>query len=185
MSTVKVKFRKHYNTERLRPFNEGFDEPYLRVIGNSGQVPEETFKTYGLHNQAQIDLISKNKKGSATKTFILIKYPDNTQKGYMFEQFFYPETIKEKAKQLGGKPSIFFYVEAEHNGKKFINHISVVFFFKGNNIWESFDMDALYYHNEKTNEKVVTLETFVYKEDESKIIEGKERLRGKFVGECV
>lgn len=185
MSTVKVKFRKFYGVERLRPFNEGFEEPYLKVVGNSGQVSEEMFKTYGLYNQAQIDLISKNKKGSPTKTFMLVKYPDNTQKGYMFEQFFYPKKIQEKAKQLGGRASLFFYVEAEHNGTKFENFVSAVFFFKGNNIWESFDMDALYYQNQKTNEKVVTLETFLYKPSEEEVLEVKERLRGKFVGKCV
>jgi hypothetical protein len=182
MSTVKVKFRKFYGVERLRPLFEGNIEPYLRVVGNSGQVSEDCFKPFGKHNQEQIELKEKGKGGAPTKTFILIEYPDKSKQGLVLEQFFYPKTIQEKIKLLGAKPILFFYIEYQKDNNKIQNFLSQIYFIrKDGSIWESFDMRALYsYKND-----LVTLETFVYKEDESKIIEGKERLRGKFVGECV
>jgi hypothetical protein len=163
MSTVKVKFR---DVEvKLQPWQE-----VLRPC--AVKEDDKRFDTLGIENQLEID---KGQRGRPFKTFVFMELPNGERTAALFFQYIKPQRLVKKIeKERQGKIINFAYMLDTHTSNLF-------FYNKKGILMESFDTRVLYSYKDN----LVTIQNKRFIEPESKIIEGKERLRGKFVGECV
>jgi hypothetical protein len=118
---------------------------------------DKRFDTLGIENQLEID---KGQRGRPFKTFVFMELPNGERTAALFFQYIKPQRLVKKIeKERQGKIINFAYILDTH----------------------TFDTRVLYSYKDN----LVTIQNKRFVEPESKIIEGKERLRGKFVGECV
>ena len=172
-------------TLKYRPWTLKIDDPKnkeYRIVVDPTVKPLEPeaisedssyFKELGKENYTEI---LKKERGRPFKTFVRFDLPNGEYRAAVLFQFLTPKRLVKKFKEdYNSKVHSFAYILNDNTTT------NLFFYNKKGKLMESFDTRVLYsYANNK-----VTVENKVYKPSEQEILEGKERLRGKFVGECV
>jgi hypothetical protein len=149
-------------------------DPTVKPLGPEAVSEDSSyFKKLGIENNEEIN---KGQRGRPFKTFVRFDLPDGGYRAVVLFQYIKPQRLVKKFKEdYNSKVHSFAYILNDNSTT------NLFFYNKKGKLMESFDTRVLYSYN---NNKV-TIENKVYKPSEEEILEGKEKLKRKFVGECV